>query len=158
MTDSTAATDQLAAATDALRRARDLRDLTEPLRRLAAQNDEDIRAAAQACAAAGLSERVIATLAGAAQPTVHGWLDGRAGAPLTPSSLATEVWALHTVASALHGLVVRLKGRHLGENAPTSHHARPVDAARRAAEALQAATEALGSLGAAVEYTEVTLT
>src|SRR5690348_2781373 len=116
--------------------------------RLTAAVDEDTRAAA---AAAGLAERMIATLAGASQPTVHGWLDDRRGAPLPPPSLAAEVWSLHTIAAALRALVVRLEGRHLAETAPTSHHARPVEAARAARTAMDEATERLAQLGAAVD-------
>jgi hypothetical protein len=148
-TDETAG---VAAAADNLRRVRDLRDVVEPLRRLVAQVDEDTRAAAQDGAAAGLTERVIATLAGASQPTVHGRLDERRGAPLPPSSLSTEVWTLHTVTAALRGLVARLEGRQLPEAAPTSSHVRPAETARRAREALAEATDCLARLGAALDY------
>jgi hypothetical protein len=148
-TDETAG---VAAAADNLRRVRDLRDVVEPLRRFVAQVDEDTRAAAQDAAAAGLTERMIATLAGSSQPTVHAWLDERRGAPLPASSLPAEVWALHTITSALRGLVARLEGRQLSETAPTSHHSRPVEAAQTARKALEEAAEALARLGAALDY------
>lgn len=158
-TDATSATDEatsaIAAAADTLRQFRDLRDAVEPVRRLIAQMDEDIRAAAQAAATAGLSERMIATLAGASQPSVHGWLDERRGAPLPPASLAADVWALHTIASALTCLIRRLEGRHLPELAPTPYHCRPVDAARRSRESMKEVVNALGSLGAALDYDQV---
>lgn len=154
MASSATTTDQLAAAADRLRRARDLRDVTEPLRRLLAQVDENTRAAAQAAASAGLSERVIATLAGVSQPTAHGWLDERHGVPVPSPSLGAEIWNLHTVAAALRGLVVRLEGQHLSELGPSTRHAAPADEARRARDGLAQAVEALGQLGAAVEYEE----
>jgi hypothetical protein len=97
---------------------------------------------------------MVATLVGVKQPTVHSWLDERRSAPLPTRSLASEVWDLHTVAGALRNLIVRLGGRHLPESAPTSHHARPVDAARKAADGISAATEALAQLGAAIQYAE----
>jgi hypothetical protein len=147
-------TGSLTAATERLRRARDLRDVTEPLRRLLAQTDEDTRAAAQAAATAGLAERMIATLAGVSQPAVHGWLDDRRGAPLPAPSLAAEVWGLHTVTSALRGLVARLEGQHLARTPPTTHHATPVDAAQAARKALDEAAEKLAQLGAALDYAE----
>jgi hypothetical protein len=71
-TTDTAETDQIAVAADSLRRVRDMRDVAEPERRFLAQVDEDTRAAAQGTAAAGLSERMIASLAAASQPTAHG--------------------------------------------------------------------------------------
>jgi hypothetical protein len=146
------ATDALAAAADNLRRVRDLRDVTEPLRRLLIEVDEDTRAAAQDGAAAGLTERVIASLVGASQPSVHAWLDERRGAPLPQVTLGAEVWTLHTITTALRGLVARLEGRHLPPAAPTSHHTAPVDSARRALKGLEEAAEALARLGAALDY------
>jgi hypothetical protein len=124
------------------------------VRRLLAQIDQDCRVAAQAAAAAGLSERIVATLVGVKQPTVHGWLDERHSAPLPPPSLASEIWNLHTVAAALRSLIVRIGGRHLPESPPTPHHVRPADAARKATDGINAATEALGQLGAAIEYAD----
>jgi hypothetical protein len=152
MTADTTAADTVAEAADTLRRLRDLRDLAEPLRRFLVQLDEDTRAAAQSAAGAGLSERMIAALVGVTQPGVHGWLDERRGAPLPPVSLAAQVWTLHTVAGALRGMIARLEGHHLPEAAPTTHHCRPVDAARLACKAIGEVVERLAALGAALDY------
>lgn len=111
-----------------------------------------MRAAAREAATAGLSEHLIATLAGVSQPTAHAWLDDRRIAIMPAASLAADAWSLRTVAAATLGLVARFEGRHLPEAAPTSHHCRPVDAARRAREALEEAAAALAQLGAALDY------
>lgn len=139
-------------AIDRLTRVRDLQDATAALRRTLGQLDEDARTAAVYAERAGLTERMIADRLGVSQPTVHGWLDARRGEPTPAPALATEVWQLHGIAAALQGLVGRLEGRRLPENAPTSHHVRPVDAARSARKGTEETTKWLSGLGAALDY------
>jgi predicted transcriptional regulator len=139
-------------AIDRLTRVRDLQDATAPLRRTLGQLDEDARGAAVYAERAGLTERTIADRLGVSQPTVHGWLDARRSEPLPAPSLSSEVWSLHAIAAALQGLVGRLEGRRLAENAPTSHHVRPVDAARNARKGAEEVTRWLSGLGAALDY------
>jgi sugar phosphate isomerase/epimerase len=141
-------------AVDRLSRVRDLQNATAPLRRLLSQLDEDARAAAVHAERAGLTERMIAERLGVTQPTVHGWLDARRGEPLPAPSLASSVWSLHAIATALQALVARLEGRHLSEAPPSPHHGTPVDAARTAHEAMDEAAESLAKLGAALDYEE----
>jgi hypothetical protein len=140
------------AALDSLYRVRELQDATAGLRRFLTQLDEDTRAAAIDAAAADVSERAIAARLGVAQPTVHAWLDERRAAPLPPPSLVAEVRSLHTIATALQGLVMRLEGRELAERAPSSRHVTPATAARSAREALATVTNDLGRLAAALDY------
>lgn len=139
-------------AIDRLVRVRDLQDATASVRRALGQLDEDARGAAVYAERAGLTERMIADRLGVSQPTVHGWLDARRGEPTPAPGLATEVWQLHGIATALRGLLARVEGRHLPETPPSSHHSAPVSAARNARKGAEEAERWLANLGAALDY------
>jgi hypothetical protein len=141
----------LQAAVDRLTRVRDRQQALAPLRNLLTDADEDARAAAIAARDAGLSERTIAARIGVAQPTVHAWLDGRAGAPLAEPSLPVRVWALHHIVTAAASETARLIGEQLPE-APSRSHTSPHDAIRTAATNLDETSTRLAGAAAALDF------
>jgi hypothetical protein len=140
------------AALDELRGAIETRDALAPLRRLLADVDEAIRAAALKCRDAGLSERAVATRAEVAQPTLREWLDGRRGAPVPPPALHTQLWAYHQIAAALVTLTLRARSHpDMPDRAPSTRHADPDSMISSAYKELAQATDMLGRTAAAAE-------
>lgn len=143
--------DALQTAVDRLTRVRDRQQALAALRNLLADADEDARAAAIAAKDAGMSERAIAARIGVAQPTVHTWLDGRAGAPLPEPSLPVRVWALHHIVTAAASETTRLIGERL-PHAPTGSHTDPHEAIRLVHKDLINSGARLGQAAAALDY------
>lgn len=141
----------LQTAVDRLTRVRDRQQALAPLRNLLTDADEDARAASIAAKEAGLSERAIAARLGVTQPTVHAWLDGRAGTPLPQPSLPVRVWALHHIVTAAASETARLTGEQL-PHAPTGGHTDPYEAIRTARKDLDATGSRLGLAAAALDY------
>ena len=155
MTSTTATTEDTSELADVLARltrARNLQEALAPLARLVADAEEEARAAAVAATAAGLSERTIAVKIGYAQPTVHGWLDGRSAAPLPAPLLADRVWMLHHTAQTLASIVQRMHGEQVPSTSPTGAHVAPRPALAEARNALTNAAFKLGQAGSAIEY------
>ena len=149
--DTTTPPSEMDAAVDRLTRVRDRQQALLPLRNLLQDADEEARAAAIVAADAGLSERAIAARLGVSQPAVHGWLDGRGGMPLPGPSIATRVWALHHIASAMTSETARLIGERL-PNAPAASYASPHEGVRAARTQLDEISIRLASIAAALDY------
>lgn len=143
--------DALQTAVDRLTRVRDRQQALAPLRNLLADADEDARAAVVAAKDAGMSERAIAARVGVAQPTVHAWLDGRAGAPLPEPSLPVRVWALHHIVTAAASETARLTGEQL-PHSPTRSHADPHEVIRLVRKDLTESGARLGMAAAALDF------
>ena len=144
-------TPNLEAALDRLTRVRDRQQALLPLRNLLQDADEEARAAAIAAAEADMSERAIAARLGVTQPTVHSWLDGRAGTPLPAPGLATRTWALHHIVSATASETARLIGEELPE-APSSSHSSPHGLIRKSRSLLEDVSSWLASSAAAIDF------
>jgi len=148
---STTQPSEMDAAVDRLTRVRDRQQALLPLRNLLQDADEEARAAAIVASDAGLSERAIAARLGVSQPAVHGWLDGRSGTPLPGPSVATRVWALHHIASAMTSETARLIGEQL-PSAPSGSHSSPHEGVRAARKQLEETSSRLASVAAALDY------
>ncbi len=154
MTATTNPTADLDAALDALRAAVETAAALAPLRRLLVDVDEQLRAAARQCRAAGMSERGIAAHAEVSQPTVREWTDGRQSDPLPSPSLAEQLWVLHRIANVLATLTLRATADpDLPDTAPTSGHSDPGRCVRAAHDDLDQVADLLGRAAAATEYT-----